>query len=76
MTKLTSRHSLSRIWRWPAALAGLTLFGLLSALLGQTGIWWALSWIALSIPLVVIAFCAYLRDTAGGIKPGSPRSGR
>lgn len=65
MTKPGSRHSFSRIWRWPVALAGLTLFGLLSALLGQSNIWWALSWIALSIPLVVIAFCTYARDTAG-----------
>jgi dolichyl-phosphate-mannose--protein O-mannosyl transferase len=65
MTKLGSRHAFSRIWRWPVALAGLTLFGLLSALLGQSSIWWALSWIALSIPLVVIAFCTYARDAAG-----------
>jgi len=49
-----ARHSLSRIWRWPCALALLTLFGLLSALLGQEGIWSALSWIALAIPLFVI----------------------
>ena len=64
MTKRVSRHSFIRMWRWPVALAGLTLFGLLSALLGRSGIWWALSWIALAIPLVVIAFCTYLRDAA------------
>jgi len=55
MTRSGSRHSFSRIWRWPFALALLTLFGLLSALLGQEGLWWALSWVALAIPLLVIA---------------------
>jgi hypothetical protein len=48
-----------RIWRWPTALALLTLFGLLSALLGEGGLWWSLSWIALSLPLVVIAVCLF-----------------
>jgi len=46
-----------RIWRWPTALALLISFGLLSALLGEGGVWWALSWIALSLPLLVIAVC-------------------
>lgn len=45
------------IWRWPLALAALTIFGLLSALLGEGGIWWALSWLALSTPLLVILWC-------------------
>lgn len=40
-------------WGWPLGLALLTLSGLLSALLGQGGIWWALSWIALVLPLLV-----------------------
>lgn len=52
-TRQTSRH----VWRWPGTLAILTAFGLLSALLGQGGIWWMLSWIALAAPLVVIAVC-------------------
>jgi hypothetical protein len=30
-------------------------FGLLSALLGQGGIWWVLSWVAMAVPLLVIA---------------------
>jgi hypothetical protein len=55
MTKAGARHSSGKIWRWPCGLAVLTVFGLLSALLGQGGIWWILSWIALAIPLVVIA---------------------
>lgn len=42
-----------RQWGWPLGLALLTLFGLGSALLGQGGIWWVLSWIALGSPLLV-----------------------
>jgi hypothetical protein len=49
------RFGFSQIWRWPAALAVLMAFGLLSALLGQGGIWWVLSWVALAVPLLVIA---------------------
>jgi DMSO reductase anchor subunit len=41
-----------RQWGWPIGLAVLTLFGLLSALLGQGGIWWALSWLALAVPML------------------------
>jgi hypothetical protein len=48
-----------RVWRWPTVLALLTLFGLLSALLGEGGVWWGLSWIALSLPLLVIAVCLF-----------------
>ncbi len=46
-----------RVWRWPLVLAGLTGFGLLSALLGQGGLWEFLSWGALVTPLVVILYC-------------------
>jgi hypothetical protein len=49
------------MWRWPAALAALTVFGLLSALLGHGGVWWALSWIALATPLAVILYCIKAR---------------
>lgn len=42
------------IWRWPVVLAALTMVGLLSALLGQHGVWLGLSWTALSVPLAVI----------------------
>ena len=45
------------VWPWPIALGLLTAFGLLSALLGQHGIWLALSWAALSIPLIVTLAC-------------------
>jgi hypothetical protein len=43
------------IWATPALLGILTLFGLLAALLGL-GVWHWLSWIALCIPLSVIAW--------------------
>jgi len=46
-----------RPWRWPLGLAIVTLFGLLSALLGQGGAWWVLSWAALSTPLLTIVWC-------------------
>ena len=49
------RFGFSQIWRWPIVLAVLMAFGLLSALLGQGGVWWVLSWIALAVPLLVIA---------------------
>lgn len=45
------------VWPWPVALGLLTIFGLLSALLGQHGIWLGLSWAALSIPLIVTVVC-------------------
>jgi hypothetical protein len=32
----------------------LIIFGLASALLGEGGWWWALSWMALTLPLMVI----------------------
>jgi hypothetical protein len=67
MTRPGSPHTFSRIWRWPVVLAGLTLFGLLSALLGRSSLWWGLSWIALAIPLVVIAACTWPRR-----RPASP----
>ncbi len=57
------RHSLAEIWRWPAALAVLTMGGLLAALLGQRGIWLPVSWGALAIPLLVTIGCFYLRQT-------------
>jgi len=54
---MSARRSLTRIWRWPALLAALSIVGLLSALLGQEGVWLLLSWIALATPLVVAGVC-------------------
>jgi hypothetical protein len=45
-----------RIWRWPLAIALLSVFGLLSALLGDGGIWWLFCWIALALPLGLIGW--------------------
>ncbi len=52
-----------RVWGYPSLIAVLSLFGLLSALLGQTGIWRIFSWIALSIPLAVILNCLRRRPS-------------
>lgn len=49
------------VWRWPLLMAVLTVVGLVSALLGEGGVWWGLSWIALAIPLAVMAFCVVRR---------------
>jgi hypothetical protein len=57
--------SAGRIWRWPIVLAVLIVGGLLSALLGQTTGWQAVAWIALAIPLLVIAF--YLMKAARSV---------
>jgi hypothetical protein len=57
MTKARTHHGFSQIWRWPLVLAVLIVFGLVSALLGQGGIWWGLSWIALATPLLVVVTC-------------------
>jgi hypothetical protein len=54
---MTPHRSIGLIWRWPALLAALSIFGLLSALLGQTGVWLPLSWVALAAPLAVAAIC-------------------
>jgi len=54
----TATLTAGRVWRWPALIAVLTSFGLLSALLGEGGIWWALSWVTLALPLAVILACA------------------
>lgn len=65
----SSPRSCVAVWPWPIALGGLTTFGLLSALLGQHGIWLALSWGSLSIPLVVIVVClirAWSRPSSKG----------
>ncbi len=55
-------------WGWPVALAVLSIVGLLSALLGQGGVWWFLSWVALSTPLVVILVLLW-RGPRRGTKP-------
>jgi len=46
-----------RVWRWPLVLGVLTVCGLVSALLGEGGMWWIFCWIALAAPLTVIVVC-------------------
>ena len=42
-----------KVWRIPVLLVLLTVFGLLASLLG-TGIWYPLSWVALSLPIGIL----------------------
>jgi hypothetical protein len=56
------RRSLWRVFRWPLVLGFLSVVGLVSALVGD-GIWDALSWIALSVPVAVVAWFAWCRKT-------------
>jgi hypothetical protein len=69
------------VWRWPVLLALLTVFGLLSALLGQHGIWLWLSWVALAaLPAVAIRHVARAWRLSRKIHPseheGDTRLGR
>jgi hypothetical protein len=47
------RRGLWMIFRWPLALGVLSLFGLLSALVGDQ-VYDLLSWLSLGIPLVLL----------------------
>ena len=60
------RQSLGAIFLVPAILAVLSGVGLISALLGD-GMWDALSWLALSVPIAVVAWCALLRRRNGSL---------
>jgi hypothetical protein len=51
---MSQAFSFRKVYGAPCILAAITAYGLLSALLGD-GLWDELSWIALAIPLVVIA---------------------
>jgi hypothetical protein len=46
-------ENLKKVWSIPLLLAVITLFGLLAALFG-TGVWYGLSWVAMTFPLLVI----------------------
>ena len=47
------RRGLWMIFRWPRLLFGLSLFGLLSALIGD-GVYDLLSWLSLGVPLGLV----------------------
>ncbi len=57
MSRSERKRSFWFVWGWPLALAVLTLFGLLAALLGQEGAWLWLSWSALGVPVGAIIVC-------------------
>jgi membrane protein implicated in regulation of membrane protease activity len=58
--KRPKRQSLGAIFLVPAILAALTCVGLVSALLGDE-LWDGLSWLALSVPIAVVAWYAFVR---------------
>jgi len=64
---------LVRVFGVPALLALATLFGLLSALLGQGGVWHVLAWIAPILPLGVLVW-HLIRSAQGDV--GRTRPGR
>lgn len=51
---MTRSAQFFRQWSAPLVIALTTAFGLFSALLSEGGVWWVLSWIALSLPLLVV----------------------
>ncbi|MCW3465686.1 hypothetical protein [Chitinophaga nivalis] len=50
------------LWGMPLLLGVLILFGLIAALTG-TGIWHWLSWAALCVPLVVLGWYLFKKET-------------
>ncbi|SNS83970.1 MULTISPECIES: hypothetical protein [Pseudomonas] len=52
------RRGLWMIFRWPLLLAVLSLFGLVSALIGDEG-YDLFSWLSLGVPLVVTAWVCW-----------------
>jgi hypothetical protein len=55
----TVHRNQTQIWRWPIVLAILITIGLVSALLGEGGVWWLLSWVSLCAPLAVIGIAIF-----------------
>jgi hypothetical protein len=49
------KSSLRNVYRIPLALGIVTIIGLLWALLGD-GLWDAISWLMLAVPLLLLAF--------------------
>jgi len=53
------KNNFFHVWGFPIVLAILSIFGLLSALLGS-GIWEVISWIALFIPLSTMFYYLWI----------------
>ncbi|WP_141688110.1 hypothetical protein [Bradyrhizobium paxllaeri] len=66
---MTVVRSGSRQWTSPAVLAVITVAGL-SALIGEGGIWWAFSWVALAVPCVCSVFY-FIRGAFGAPAPSA-----
>lgn len=57
---------MSRVWRvfgWPFVVLGLSLFGLIIALVGD-GVWDLAGWIGLFSPLGVVVWARFIRAPA------------
>ena len=52
------------LWTWPVVLGALTTVGLVSALLGD-GVWDALSWLTLGVPVGVCFWYGLRRPRRG-----------
>ena len=59
-----TRRSAARIFLFPGLVALVVLIGLVSALLGD-GMWDAVSWVALTVPIAVVAI-SFRRDRGAG----------
>jgi hypothetical protein len=59
MSQTTLPHT---TYRWPLVLAVITVAGLLSALFGDNR-WDVLSWVLLSLPMLLILWLLFLRRT-------------
>jgi hypothetical protein len=59
-SNVRGRSRLVATFRVPALIASITIGGLFAALL-YDGIWDAASWLALSVPIVVVLWFAFLR---------------
>jgi len=66
------RSTFRRQWSWPIVLALVTMIGLLSALLGESGIFWWLSWALLALPLVTA--CKFVFWPSAARSPGRTQS--
>jgi hypothetical protein len=55
MKNLATARPSKNVWGWPIAIGLITCAGLGAALLGA-GVWDAISWIALAIPVAVSAW--------------------
>ena len=58
---MKARHPFWHLWAWPVALGVLTACGLVSALFSDGGAGDVLAWITLGVPVLVGAWCGWMR---------------